>query len=340
MTAADFGERLQRAFEVIILAEQRLPAGARRCGDADRTAAPLLVDEQHRACGLAVFNFDPGGLVSQLVRHRQMHLRGRRARLDRHRPSGQEAPVGATGPHLVKVRFGRRQGTQHDVHILGFPVACGEKYRCVIRPGGEILQAAAVVEMGGERLCAGAVVHAVAEPDRGVGTGEGEFLQARQRRLPVYRPGLRLQRVNRSARIDGADRRQRRRRGVAAGLSGGDEDDLAVLALRLGQQISECRLPRRPVARRRPAVVDNEDQRPAPRQLRLRVEQRMRRRDDRQRGNCHTQQNQPERRARRRHLARHQPQQQPNGREGDAPRRRRCNPQQPPDNRQPGQRRQ
>ncbi len=80
----------QRAFEVIVLAEQRLALGVRRCGDADRTAAPALVDEQDRTGRLPVFDLDPGGLVAQLVRHRQRAPRPTRRRAG-------SSPPGAPG---------------------------------------------------------------------------------------------------------------------------------------------------------------------------------------------------------------------------------------------------
>src|SRR5665213_2220493 len=67
-TAADFGERIERALEVIGLAEQRLGAGAAAGGDADRTAAPALVDEQCAAGRWLALDVDAGDPVAQLAR--------------------------------------------------------------------------------------------------------------------------------------------------------------------------------------------------------------------------------------------------------------------------------
>src|SRR6185369_10056833 len=64
----------------------------------------------------------------------------------------------------------------------------------------------------------------------------------------------------------------------------------------------------------------------------------MRQRENDQRRHDHTQQDQPPWRARRRLLAWGQPEQQPNGRKRDHARRRRRDPQQPPDYRQRGKR--
>jgi len=102
-----------------------------------------------------------------------------------------------------------------------------------------------------------------------------------------------LQCLDRGARVGCADRRQRRGRLAGGWRGSGDEDHLSILALGLGQKIGERRLSRRPVMRRRPAVVDDNQNRAGRLQSRLRVEQRMGSCDNHQRGERDAQQDQP-----------------------------------------------
>src|SRR5260370_39015482 len=80
---ADLCEWTQRPLEVVVLTEKRLPAGIRRGGDADRAAAPALVDKKHRARRLVAFDLDASRQVSELARHRQPHSNTLGARFER-----------------------------------------------------------------------------------------------------------------------------------------------------------------------------------------------------------------------------------------------------------------
>ncbi len=66
--AAHLGERPERAFEVVVFAEQRLTGGVRRRGDADRAAPPALVDQQHPASRFLALDLDPRHPVAQFGR--------------------------------------------------------------------------------------------------------------------------------------------------------------------------------------------------------------------------------------------------------------------------------
>ena len=221
---------------------------------------------------------------------------------------------------MEKPWFCRRQRAQHDRQIFRPPVAGGEQQRRLARPCGQIAQAAPLREVGGEGGgpaavdptgvgSTGCVGNAVAEPDRGVAAGQRERLEPGQSGAPVDRPRFWLQCFDRRPGVGGADRAQRRWRGFPAGWGGGDEDDLAILAFGLGQQIMKRRLPGRPIARRCPAVVDDEDDGSASAEVPLRVQQRVRRREDDQRRERHAHQDQPQRGPRRCLVARHQPEQ-------------------------------
>ena len=65
---------------------------------------------------------------------------------------------------------------------------------------------------------------------------------------------------------------------------------------RLVEQVGDGALAAGPVAGRRPAVIDDQQQRAAARQLRARVQQRLGQRQDHQRGDQQAQQQQPPRR--------------------------------------------
>ena len=93
-------------------------------------------------------------------------------------------------------------------------------------------------------------------------------------------------------------------------------------------------LSRRPVGGRRPAVVDDQNQRPRSVQGGPRVPYRMGETDKDQQCEQHAQQDQPQRRTRRRFLLRPQRQQQANRREIQQPGRRRRDAKQPPQHRQ------
>src|SRR5207245_435708 len=69
--AAYFGERPERALDIVILAQQRLTGGVRRRRDADRATPPALIDQQYGAGRLLALDLDPGDPVAQLARHRQ-----------------------------------------------------------------------------------------------------------------------------------------------------------------------------------------------------------------------------------------------------------------------------
>jgi hypothetical protein len=192
-------------------------------------------------------------------------------------------------------------------------------------------------ELIGERRGA-AVRDAVAEPHRRGALRHRHRLQTDERGLPVARPRLWLQRLNRRTRIGGADRRKRRRRLAGCEGRGGDQHDRPVFALGLGQDADRRRLASAPIVRRGPAVVDDQRHRPGAGEPRLRIEQRVGERDDDQCRDEGAQQDQPPRCVRRGFLARGQPEEQPDRRKGDAARRRRGHPQQPPDHRQRGER--
>ena len=66
--APHFGKGPQRAFEIIVLAEQRLPGGVRRRCNTDRPPPPALVDKQYGAGRILAFNLDAGHPVAQLRR--------------------------------------------------------------------------------------------------------------------------------------------------------------------------------------------------------------------------------------------------------------------------------
>ena len=118
---------------------------------------------------------------------------------------------------------------------------------------------------------------------------------------------------------------------------GGQQDHRTLLALGLGDQLVHRALARRPVAPGGPAIVDDQQQRPAARQRRPRVQQRPGQGQDDQRRHDQTQQQKPPGRAGRRLLPRGQVAQQADGGKLDGARRRRRDAQQPPQDRQGGQ---
>ena len=105
-------------------------------------------------------------------------------------------------------------------------------------------------------------------------------------------------------------------------------------ALRAVEHRSRRLHPPRPVGRRGPAIVDHQQHRTAARQRAAGVQHRSRQRDDHQPGGQHPQRHQPPWRACGGFLVRAEFGQQADGREALAARRRRSDPQQPPEHRQ------
>ena len=179
----------------------------------------------------------------------------------------------------------------------------------------------------------------VADPHARSALRETHPLEPIERRLAVGRPRLRLERLYRGAGIAGADRGERRQRLARRERGRRDKDrpggsrgrprreyrsrqSAGGLQSRAAAQPSSMTRTSGPLSGKRP----------------LRIEQRMRQRENDQRRQHRAQQDQPPRRARRCLLARGQPEQQPNGRKRDHARRRRRDPEQPPDHRQRGKR--
>ncbi len=177
----------------------------------------------------------------------------------------------------------------------------------------------------------------IAEPNDIGGAGRREAVQPRQRSGAVDRPRQRRKRVGRRTRIGGAQQRDRPGHLAAGQRRRVEEDDLAVLAFGLIYDLAHHPLPHRPVMRGGPAVVDDQDERPAGGEPRAGIEQRMGEGQDDERGECHAQEDEPERRAGRRFLARHQSEKQPDRREAQPSRCRRGDPQEPPQDRQNGE---
>ena len=201
----------------------------------------------------------------------------------------QRAVLGA-GPHRDRARQRGRQRLHDDAEILRARLAgadSGSSRRgasAVV--GREIAQRAAPGEIAAAQRAASlpsSIRDPVAEPDARSCPAAAAALRA-GRAPPCGRPATASAAAPAPRRGHrGADRRERRRRLVRRERRRRDQDDLAVFALGLGEKIGRRRLPRRPVARRRPAVVDDEDHRPVAGEARLRIEQRMGQREDDQR---------------------------------------------------------
>ena len=138
------------------------------------------------------------------------------------------------------------------------------------------------------------------------------------------------------ARICGREQRDRRCRSHSRRCRGDDGHRLAG-APGLADQIEQRAAAAVPPRRRCPVVVDHEQQGSRAVQTGGWVQQRMRQRQDHQRGGCQTQQQQPPRHVRRRAFGRGQAEQQADGREIDPPRRGRRDLEQPPDGGQRGE---
>ncbi len=170
----------------------------------------------------------------------------------------------------------------------------------------------------------------VTQPDDIGVACQHEAIEPRQCSGPINRPGQGRQRVCHGTRIGGAQQRGRSRRLASGQRRRIEENDLAILALGAIDELPQHALACRPVMRGGPAIVDDQDERPAGRESRTRIEQRMGEGQDDQRGERHAQEDEPKWRARRRFLARHQSEKQPDRRESQLSRRRRRDPQEPP----------
>ena len=207
--AAQFGERTERPLEIIVFSEQRLPFGVGRRDDPDRAPAPPLVDQQHRAGGLIAFDLDPGHAVAQLAGHGQTKLGTLCSRLDcRCLPRDQAAVVPAR-PHLNKTRHRRRQRAQHNPDVVCLGVPSSQHDRGVRGLRRQISQTPPLDELSCQRLIPAIIRDAVAEPDGGIGFGQGECFEASECAPPVDGPRLGHQCLNRRPRIRCAHRAQR-----------------------------------------------------------------------------------------------------------------------------------
>ena len=289
--------------------EQGLAAAVRRGNDPDRAAAPALIDQQHRPRGLVAFDLDAGHPVSELAGHGQPKLRRLRAGFDGNRLTGKQAAVLPARTHLKEAGRRCRQRAQNDAQILCRALAGSEQQGRFGRRSGEIPQAPAAGDIARQCLICAALRDPVAEPDGGTIIRQRRSFEPGQRILSIHRPRFGQQCLDRGAGVRRAQRSRHPRRLVAGDGSGGEEHDLPVFALGFGEYFTGCGLTRRPVARRRPAVIDGEQERTRRCKARLRVEERVGDGKDHQRGQRHAQQDQPERGARRRLFPRDQPEQ-------------------------------
>ena len=184
------------------------------------------------------------------------------------------------------------------------------------------------------------VVEPVAQPDD-IGAGvELELVDLVGRDGAVGRPRLGPEGAQDGAHLVGPQRALAHGRRVERRGRGADQRDQPAGAFGALDQPLGVGDAGRPARRRRPAVVDHQQERSLARQLGLRIEQRPRDREDQRRRQQQAQQQQPPRHLHRRLLAGLEPDQQPDRRKADQLRQRRDQAQQPVDHRQHQQQRQ
>ncbi len=290
------GEGIERPHDVIARRQQRFrqfDAGAG--GDADGAAAPALVEQLHGAGGTLAGNLDPGDVVADLDRQRELRLGLAIRALERKGRFAERQALQIERARRAGVR-GIRRGAQH----LHAERACGIVGRGQrVRAGNAAVDDGdrAVVEGLRQRLDevrAAAEIGAVGQPHQiDVVHGGEELGNRRQRFRAIDRVRLRLHLVQADAR-----RARGLERNVARALRKRNERHGAAIVLGAGDDVvggAHAGVPRRGS---RPAVVDHDSDRAARgRRRQRRMPQRAGGGDDDQSGERKPHQGEPPRRA-------------------------------------------
>ena len=300
---ADVGEGLDGAGDVVERREQRLRGLGRGAGEeADPPAAPAVVEELHRAGGLAAGDFEAHDVVPEFDRQREFRLGRRLAGIEGERRFADDAALRMS---LARTKPGGGHGLGAADHRHGQRVGC--RRAAGFRPK----RSARIVGVGddrpvdvlGEACRANASTPAPPTPSESHATPpkavalRGRFERGRSSAAWSARPRARRQRIEAPADLVA------RRSAPATGWSGSAVASSAIGRLASCGEVDDAvggRHHRRPRRRRRPAVVDDEEQRPvARRDFAGRFEDRAGEREDHGGGEQQAERRQPPRAPRR-----------------------------------------
>ena len=338
--AARLGERAKRALQVVDRGKQRLLGFRRVAGhDAHRPAAPSFVHQEHFARIAAAFDFESPDLVAKLRRQRHPDRRGPCVFGEPGVLAGDQPSILRHGPQ-PDPGCGRRR---HPGDGNGKRLAFHDRRSNQPRPRrGRLFdhrQVAEGLQKFRQFLRRLVAAEAVGDPECMGRSVRTDRARCRKRLRSVHRPGfrrqvcgqgLRLRRAHQTADVDGRIGRFGRRR---------HEMNRPVLAFRPVQEFVDLALASGPIRRRRPAVVDDENDRPGSVEPDARIQQRMGKSENDERGDEDAEENEPPRRRRRRFLFGAKRQEEAQRREADEAGRGRGDAEQPPQDRQSGQRR-
>ncbi len=254
---ANFGEGRQRALDVIRRRQQRLrDVGAGAGENRDPPSPRAFVDEPDRARRSLVGDDDPGDLIAQFDRQIETRF-GRPRRAEVERRFADRAALGVESAReagFARIRAGARQmGLEGPGEIVDAGDA--DRRRAI---GDEGNRVAASGRRQAAREGAGAAeVDSVGDPDDlGLRIGVEETLDRRQRRLARRRIGNGRQRAQFFL-----DARAVERRDVEPACGNRQHGREAPSARRAAQRVARVCDAALPGRRRRPAVVDQQEQR-------------------------------------------------------------------------------
>ena len=256
---AHFAEGIERAFQIVQFGQQRLVGlGRARRHQPDRPAPPAFVDQHHAGGAARALDIDAHDVVAHLDRrldddHGVVLARGELHPLTRQHGA---ALAACAQPDLIG---GAGDGAlDGQAHYAGLVAGRPEQIRSLGVGVDQHTQAAPRGQRGGKPGVAAA--EPIAQPHYVGATADREASERGPGGVAVDRPRLGLHRLGDIARLSGAQDAAWRGRAVGGGRRRGQQDDRPIGALGLVDQIGHRRLASVPAPRRRPTVVDRDEQ--------------------------------------------------------------------------------